>query len=81
MVKFMFDVRPNLQHPPLLDTLRGLHISFEQAISSLRGLEKRPPDSEGRGGISCELRTLDLTAGATRRTLQVRHTGVKQYGK
>jgi hypothetical protein len=81
MVKFMFDVRPNLQHPPLLDVLRGLHISFEQAISSLRGLEKSPPDSESQDGFSCESRTLDLTAGATRRTPQVRRTGVKQHGK
>jgi hypothetical protein len=77
----MFDLRPNLQHPPLLEAFRGLHFGFEQAICSLRGLEKSPPYEERQDGFSFELRAPHLIAGGKRRPLHAGHAGGKPYGE
>jgi hypothetical protein len=77
----MFDLKPSLPHPSPLDTLRGLHFGFEQAICSLRGIEKSPPDDKRQDGFSFELIVPYLTAGGKRWTLPARHAGGKPYGE
>ena len=79
--KYMFDLRPNLQHPPLLEAFRGLRLGFEQAISSLRGLEKNPPDEECQDGFSYGACVPHSAGDTNMRRLQVRHTGGKPHGE